>query len=64
MYIVLEKGGKIDEFDALKHIPSMCGFEYREDKKDLAKLIYNHYFDRNESSSNSTSLEDVILFNC
>lgn len=58
----MQNGGKIGEFEnnPLGHIPSMCGFEYRADRTDLAKLVYKHYFEKNEKSANSTSLEDVI----
>lgn len=43
----------------VRNIPSMCGFQFRLDRENLAKKIYNHYFVDNNNDDDATALEKV-----
>ncbi len=51
----------MEEFkqNPVEYIPSMCGFQFRPDKKNLAKMIYQYYFSDNKSIKDEVALEEV-----
>ena len=54
-------GKKMEEFkqNYVEFIPTMCGFQFRPDKEDLANKIYQHYFINDKNLKNETALEQV-----
>jgi len=40
-------------------IPIMCGFQYRPDRENLARRIYQHYFSDNNNVTDETALEQA-----
>lgn len=59
-------GNKIEEFkqNYVEFIPTMCGFHFRQDKEDLAKKIYQHYFRDDKNLKDEIALEQVHKIRC
>jgi hypothetical protein len=61
MCIIAIVGKKMEEFkkNYVDFIPTMCGFQFRQDKEDLAKKIYHHYFPNDKNLKDEIALEQV-----
>jgi len=52
---------KIEYFkqNHVNFIPIMCGFEFRSDRENLARKIYQYYFSDNSNLKDETVLEQA-----
>lgn len=42
-------------------IPIMCGFQFRSDRENLARMIYQYYFSVSNNLKDETALEQVCF---